>query len=271
MKLKVALVLTVAVLAAAHWNAGAQAQRGRRGTPNGTPPASAVANEALLQALAGPEGEYANLAEYSAMVEKFGQIQPYAAILRSEECHIAALKRHLELRGVAVPENSFLGIVTAPATLPEAAEAAISAEEKNVAMYDRLLEKVKDQPDLVQVFTHLQFASREHHLPAFKAAAEKGGQLQAGEFRCGMGCGQGRAAKVAAAEVLACNRKAPHPAAAKWGPAVASAAERPGPRSSKRQGRLKTLHARWATAASRPNWHHLSPAPPSWWLRMTHC
>ncbi len=191
MKLKVALVLTVAVLAAAHWNAGAQAQRGRRGTPNGTPPASAVANEALLQALAGPEGEYANLAEYSAMVEKFGQIQPYAAILRSEECHIAALKRHLELRGVAVPENSFLGIVTAPATFPEAAEAAISAEEKNVAMYDRLLEKVKDQPDLVQVFTHLQFASREHHLPAFKAAAEKGGQLQAGEFRCGMGCGMG--------------------------------------------------------------------------------
>ncbi len=192
MKLPLPMMLAAASLALSLPNAWAQAQRKSPRGSEGNPPTTAAVNEAVLQALTGPEGEYAALAEYAATVEKFGQVQPYAAIMRSEECHVAALKRQLELRGIAVPENPFLGTITAPATLPEAAEAGITAEERNVAMYDRLLEQVKEQPDLVRVFTHLQFASREHHLQAFGAAAEKGGQLQPGEFRCGTGCGMGK-------------------------------------------------------------------------------
>ena len=59
-----------------------------------------------------------------------------------------------------------------PAQLKDTYQQGVTAEEKNVAMYDKLLVQVRDYPDLTQVFTHLQFASREHHLPAFRAAVE---------------------------------------------------------------------------------------------------
>jgi hypothetical protein len=172
--------------------AAAQAQRGaEKLITKGVAPDSA-SERALNEALAGPDGEYAAHAEYSAIIQKFGEVQPYASIIHSEECHIAALKRHFEMRGLAVPQDPYAGKTQAPATLKEAAEASVAAEERNVAMYDQLLAQAKGRPDLERVFTHLQWASREHHLPAFKAAVAKGGQLEAGEFVCGMGGGQGR-------------------------------------------------------------------------------
>ncbi len=71
-------------------------------------------------------------------------MEPYASIILSGECHIAALKRHLEMRGLAVPEDPDTGKAQVPATVKE------SAEERNVAMYDqlpaqRLYEIVQDQ------------------------------------------------------------------------------------------------------------------------------
>ena len=149
------------------------------------------AEQALALALAGPDGEYAAYAEYTAIVQKFGEVQPYAAIRLSEQRHIEALQRHLQMRGLTVPENPYLGKTQAPATLNEAAQTGIAAEERNVAMYAQLLEQIGDQPDLARVFTHLQWASREHHLPAFQAAAANGGQLGLGEFGCGMRRGRG--------------------------------------------------------------------------------
>ena len=172
--------------------AAAQTQRGadKLITKGGAPDSASV--RALNEALAGPDGEYAAYAEYAAIIQKFGEVQPYASIIHSEECHIAALKRHFEMRGLAVPQDPYTGKTQAPATLKEAAEASVAAEERNVAMYDQLLAQAKGPPDLERVFTHLQWASREHHLPAFKAAVAKGGQLEPGEFVCGMGGGQGR-------------------------------------------------------------------------------
>jgi hypothetical protein len=172
--------------------ATAQPQRGAEKLTHQTILPDGAAERALTQALAGPDGEYAAHAEYAAIIQKFGQVQPYASIIRSEECHIAALKRHFEMRGMALPEDPYAGSAQPPATLKEAAQAGVAAEERNVAMYEELLAQAKGQPDLERVFTHLQWASREHHLPAFKAAVANGGQLQPGEFMCGMGGGQGR-------------------------------------------------------------------------------
>jgi len=144
--------------------------------------------EALTEALAGPDGEYAAYAEYSAIIKKFGEVLPYVNIRGAEERHINALKGHFEMYGLPVPENKYLGKITVPASLVEAAKAGVVAEERNVAMYDRLLAKVKDNPDLQRVFTNLQSASRDHHLPAFKAAAE--GKTPG--CCCGGGGGQGK-------------------------------------------------------------------------------
>ncbi len=187
MKMKIPLLLAAAVLVVGQSSLLGQAQR-RAGTQVPSDPA---AEQALTQALAGPQGEYAACAEYAAIVEKFGAVQPYAAFLASEQCHIAALKRHFEMRGLAVPEDPYAGKIDAPATLQEAARMAAGFEERNVAMYAQLLQQVKNQADLVRVFTHLQSASQACHLPAFQAAAKKDGQLQPGEFGCGAGCGNG--------------------------------------------------------------------------------
>jgi hypothetical protein len=151
------------------------------------------AKQAVVDALAGPEGEYAAHALYSAIVVKNGDVQPYAAILAAETRHIQALKRQLEKYGIAVPADKFAGKVTAPPTLVEAAKHGVESEEKNVAMYDRLLATVKDYPDLRRVFTNLQSASRDGHLPAFKAALDSAGKLAAPKMQAQMGqCRQGQ-------------------------------------------------------------------------------
>lgn len=145
--------------------------------------------KALVEALAGPDGEYAAHAQYGAIIEKFGDVQPYAAIRMAESRHIAALERQLEKYGVKIPANKFEGKTEAPVSLTDAAKQAIASEEKNVAMYDQLLDKLEKYPDLTRVFTHLRAASQNGHLPAFKAALENGGKVQPGTGgACGLGC-----------------------------------------------------------------------------------
>ena len=149
----------------------AQAQRG-----GATVTLDPAAKAALLTALAGPDGEYAAHAEYSAILQKFGAtVQPYASIVLAERQHIAALQQQCVKFGVPVPADPYLGKVNPPATLLEAAKTGVFAENLNVAMYTTLLTQVQRYPSLVQVFTHLQAASQNNHLPAFEAAVKNGG------------------------------------------------------------------------------------------------
>lgn len=124
-----------------------------------------------------PEGEYAASAAYAAVLEKFGQVEPYASIRDGEERHISALTRQLERRGVSVPANPYLGKIAAPADLVAAAKAWSVGEVANVALYDRLLKEVAGDEGLTRVFTNLRRASAEMHLPAFEAAAANDGTL----------------------------------------------------------------------------------------------
>lgn len=161
-KTAAALALAVAFTATAQ-------PHGARGTSRTLTP---DAEQALIQTLAGPEGEFAAHALYSAILNKHGQIQPYASIRDAEARHIQALKRQFVKYGVTIPEDKYAGNVVAPATLLEAANQGVESEEKNIAVYDHYLSLVKQYPDLTKVFTNLQRASREAHLPAFKAAAK---------------------------------------------------------------------------------------------------
>jgi hypothetical protein len=194
--MKASTVLLIAALAtgllATQTTATAQGRRTGQKTGGSTATVTPAVEQALTQALMSLDGEYAAYAEYAAIIETYGEVQPYVSILRAEACHIAALQKQMRLRGLAVPENPYLGKIQPPATLKAAAETAVVAEQRNVALYDNLLAQVKDQPQLVQVFTHLQFASREHHLPAFQTAAANDGQLPADQVGCGIGCGQGQ-------------------------------------------------------------------------------
>ena len=128
------------------------------------------------EALMGPEGEYAALASYQAVLDEYGQVEPYATIKDAEEMHASALTRQLERMGVNVPDNPYLGLITAPADLTTAATAWAEGEVANVELYDRLISDTDDEM-LIRVFENLRRASAESHLPAFELAAENGGTL----------------------------------------------------------------------------------------------
>jgi len=134
-------------------------------------------NEAIAwEALMSPDGEYAASAMYQAVIDKFGQVEPYVTIRVAEERHISALIRQLDRYGVKVPANPYLGAVAAPAKLQAAAEAWAIGEIDNVKMYDNLLAKSSDS-NLNRVLTNLRASSQDSHLPLFEAAAENGGTL----------------------------------------------------------------------------------------------
>lgn len=140
------------------------------GPPAGT--AAAIAWDALM----GPDGEYAASASYLAVIEKFGQVEPYVSIQAAEDRHSNALIRQLERLGVEVPENPYLGRIPAPADLETAAQAWAEGEVANIAMYDTLLTQTDDTA-LIRVLTNLRNASADSHLPLFEAAAANGGTL----------------------------------------------------------------------------------------------
>jgi hypothetical protein len=132
--------------------------------------------EIILLALMGPDGEYAALASYQAVLDEYGQVEPYATILAAESRHADALIRQLERLGTEVPENPYLGQIEAPADLQSAAEAWAEGEILNVELYDYLLTQTDDS-QLTKVLNNLRSASLDSHLPAFQAAAENGGTL----------------------------------------------------------------------------------------------
>jgi hypothetical protein len=133
--------------------------------------------DVLLAALMGPDGEYAALASYQAVLDEYGQVEPYATILQAESRHADALIRQLERLGVDVPENPYLGEIAAPADLQTAAEAWAEGEILNVELYDYLITQT-DNSQILKVLGNLRRASLESHLPAFQAAAENGGTLE---------------------------------------------------------------------------------------------
>lgn len=135
-----------------------------------------------LEALTGPEGEYAAVAAYTAVLDRYGaDVEPYASILTQEQRHVSALTRHLQRLGVEVPENDHLDTIPAPKDLTTAAQAWADGEVANVAMYDDLLSRLGDQdPMLTRVLSNLRRASEQVHLPLFSEAAAGDGTLPPG-------------------------------------------------------------------------------------------
>ena len=132
--------------------------------------------EIVLAALMGPDGEYAAAASYLAVLEKYGNVEPYQTIYQAELRHIDALIRQFERQGEVVPENPYLGQITAPEDLVSAAKAWAEGEVLNVELYDQLISKT-DNESLLKVLGNLRSASLDSHLPAFELAAQGDGTL----------------------------------------------------------------------------------------------
>ena len=85
-----------------------------------------------------------------------------------EARHAAALQRLLEKYGIEIPGNDWIGNVPSFDSVAEACAAAVQAEIDNAGLYDTALSSTTRR-DLTNVFTNLQSASINKHLPAFEA------------------------------------------------------------------------------------------------------
>jgi hypothetical protein len=140
---------------------------------------SAGTNEALAwEALMGPDGEYAAAASYAAVLDAYGQVEPYATIYQAELKHVDALIKQLDRAGIVAPANPYIGKIEAPADLTTAAQAWAEGEILNVEMYDVLIAQSTDT-NLTRVLNNLRSASLDSHLPLFELAAANGGTLTA--------------------------------------------------------------------------------------------
>ncbi len=146
-------------------------------TATATESSNMTDEEIVLAALMGPDGEYAAAASYLAVLDAYGSVEPYATIYEAELRHADALVRQLERLGVEVPDNPYLGEITAPADLETAALAWAEGEVLNIELYDYLL-TLTDDAQLTKVLNNLRSASLDSHLPAFEAAAAAGGTLE---------------------------------------------------------------------------------------------
>lgn len=129
-------------------------------------PLSTDAQDALIEAL---NDEYKAQETYVKIMEKFGEVNPFANIVKAEESHIKSLIAIFEKYDLEVPENTWIDKVTAPATLTLACQAGYEAEVANAALYiDKLLPMVNGYADIEIVFTKLMEASQNNHLKAFE-------------------------------------------------------------------------------------------------------
>ena len=118
------------------------------------------------------DDEYQALATYAQVLADFGDIRPFANIVRSEARHAGALLELFERHGIPAPANSWHGRVRRYPSVTAACADAVRAEVANAALYDRLLASTT-RPDLLQVYRRLRDASQERHLPAFRRCATR--------------------------------------------------------------------------------------------------
>lgn len=175
MKTKILVGVAMAVFAVLSLTVGALAQGPQPGwdwrvqPPIAGAPLDTQTQQALIDAL---NDEYHAHAFYQAVIDKFGQVAPFTNILRAESAHIAAVQSLMTRYGLAIPADSYIGQVQAPATLNDALQAAVDAEKANVALYDRFA--FITQPDIQAVFAQLRNVSQTRHLPAFENALNAG-------------------------------------------------------------------------------------------------
>lgn len=119
--------------------------------------------------------EYNARAEYQALIEEFGSVNPFVNLIQAESSHIQALSRLYTTYGFTIPSDNGALNASVPSSLFEAFQIGFDAETDNIAIYAQDL-KLDLPADVERVFTRLMNAS-ESHLAAFDQALD--GNLQA--------------------------------------------------------------------------------------------
>jgi hypothetical protein len=106
---------------------------------------------------------------YRRVITDFGPVAPFAFIAEAEAQHVEAIAQLFERRGFATPESIWNpGNVPVYASITAACAGGVATEIEDGALYEGYLSRDDLPSDVVNVFTHLQAASLENHLPAFE-------------------------------------------------------------------------------------------------------
>jgi hypothetical protein len=115
--------------------------------------------------------EYMAEALYRSVLATFGpQTLPFALIAEAEARHVEALSALFARRAMTPPASAWSASSFAPfASVALACEAGVAAESADADFYVPYLQRTDLPQDVRNVFTNLQRASLENHLPAFEA------------------------------------------------------------------------------------------------------
>jgi hypothetical protein len=107
---------------------------------------------------------------YRSVLATFGlETVPFALIAEAEARHVEALQTLFARRQIASPASAWAPSSFPPmASVPLACAAGAAAEKADAAFYDKYLPRTDLPQDVRNVFTNLQRASLENHLPAFE-------------------------------------------------------------------------------------------------------
>jgi hypothetical protein len=107
---------------------------------------------------------------YRSVLQTFGaETQPFALIAVAEARHVEALQMLFTRRQLAPPASAWSPSSFPPfASVPLACAAGVVAEDEDAAFYTPYLQRTDLPQDVRNVFTNLQAASLENHLPAFE-------------------------------------------------------------------------------------------------------
>lgn len=114
--------------------------------------------------------EYKAQAEYEALIDEFGSVNPFARIVKAEARHIDALETLFDAYDFDIPEDNGEKYAVVPNSLEEAYAIGVEAEVANIKLYEDYL-KLDLPEDVKRVFTNLMKAS-ENHLRAFENAVD---------------------------------------------------------------------------------------------------
>jgi len=134
------------------------------GTCTATSPAGLEA--ILVEAL---QEEYKAEWTYRRVLADLGDVPPFSTIAESEARHVDAILDLFARRAWAAPDSAWtLDNVATFGTLASACAGGVAVEIEDGALYEQYLSRDDLPQDAVNVFTNLQAASLNNHLPAFQ-------------------------------------------------------------------------------------------------------
>lgn len=112
--------------------------------------------------------EYEAFETYNEIVKKFGAVEPFVNLMKSEAKHYEGLIKLAREHDITPPVNDVKGTISAPDSLEDSFDLAIAKEIENVKLYDYLSTFVEDYPEVLDHFYRYQAKSYNEHLSALR-------------------------------------------------------------------------------------------------------